>query len=100
MSFGKIAVIKEWTHSAVRVHLVRKRLNEDLQMYGGRYAPMSILVRLEHDEELIKENCLDTWIEPEQVWLGKQYRIKELAMSTEERLLREEKILDGLKKAW
>jgi hypothetical protein len=35
--------------------------------------------------------------DPEQAWLGVQYRIKELAMSTEERLLREEKILDGLK---
>ena len=83
--------------SAVRVHLVRKRLNEDLQKYGGSYAPMGVLVKLGHDEELVREHCLDTWTDPEQVWLGVQYRIKALTMSTEERLLRGEKILDGLK---
>lgn len=62
--------------SVVRVHLVRKRLNEDLQKYGGRYAPMGVLVKLGHDEELVRENCTDTWTDPEHAWLGVQYRIK------------------------
>ena len=60
----------------MRVHVVRKRLNEDLQQYGGSYAHMAVLVKLGYDEALVRDNCIDTWTDPDQTWVGVQYRIK------------------------
>ena len=83
--------------TAVKIHLVRKRLNEDLQKYGGGYAPEGVLEKLGYPMDVVKANCTETWTDPEQPWLGVQYRLKQLTISSEERLVREEQLMDSLR---
>ena len=83
--------------TAVMVHLVRKRLNEDMQRYGGGYAPIGVLEKLGYEPDVVKANCTDTWTDPEQLWLGLQYRVKQLTISSEERMVREEQLMDSLR---
>jgi len=83
--------------TAVKIHLVRKRLNEDLQKYGGGYAPEGVLEKLGYQMDVVKANCTDTWTDPEQPWLGVQYRLKQLTISSEERLVRGEQLMDSLR---
>ena len=83
--------------AAVMVHLVQKRLNEEMQRYGGGYAPIGVLEKLGYEPDVVKANCTDTWTDPEQLWLGLQYRVKQLTISSEERLVREEQLMDSLR---
>ena len=89
--------IHKGVDAAVRIHLVRRRLNEDMQRYGGGYTPIGVLEKLGYEPEVVKANCTDTWTDPEQPWLGLQYRVKQLTLTSEERLVREEQLMDSLR---
>ena len=83
--------------AAVRKHICGKKITEDAQQYGGTYQPIGVLGALGHDVETIQAQCTDWWEDETQLWLGRQYRIKALTLSSSERYRREEELFQGIK---